>query len=126
VDAYIHEKHGLYGVDYPHSQYSDYQDEARRALRERLVEVMQNQEGGDVVLDSAFAFKEDRHNWRELISKAGGRSVLVYLDANRDVLWRRIQQRQAKTRNADSAFEITEEILDGYLKGFEVPKGEGE
>lgn len=91
-----------------------------------MIEIVQRNDGRDVVLDSAFAFKEDRDNWRVTIEEAGGRSVIVHLNAKRDVLWRRIQERQAKDRNADSAFEMTEEILDGYMKGFEIPSGEGE
>jgi predicted kinase len=126
VDAYIHAKHGFYCIDYPQSKYSEYQSEARAALRQQLVDILCAQDGGDVVLDFAFAFKDDRDDWKKTIETMGGRWILVYLDADRDTLWSRIQERKAKGLDADSAFEITEEILDDYFRGFEVPKGEGE
>lgn len=49
---------------------------------------------------------------------------MVYFDAEREVLWRRIQERTSKVRDADSAFEVTEEVLNSYLRGFEVPVDE--
>ena len=52
--------------------------------------------------------------------------VLIYLKASRDVLWRRVQERGAKKRDADSAYDVTAEVLDHYLEGFEAPEGEGE
>jgi predicted kinase len=126
VDTYVHSKHGFYGIDYPHSRYSEYLVEARAALRHQLIDVLRAKDGGDVVLDFAFAFKEDRDDWKKAIEIEGGRWVLVYLEADREALWRRIQERKAKGLDADSAFEMTEEVLDGYMKGFEVPRGEGE
>jgi predicted kinase len=126
VDKYIHAKHGFYGIDYPQSRYSEFQNEARIALRQELMDILRAPEGGDVVLDFAFAFKEDRDDWRKTIETAGGRWILVYFYADRDTLWRRIRERKAKGLDADSAFEMTEEILDGYMSGFEVPRGERE
>jgi predicted kinase len=126
VDAYVHANHGFYGKDYPDSKYSEYLSEARAALRTQLIDTLRTKNGVDVVLDFAFAFKDDRDAWKKTVEEEGGRWVLVYLDASRDTAWRRIQERKAKGLDADSAYEITEEILNGYVKGFEVPKGEGE
>jgi hypothetical protein len=126
VDACVHAKHGFYGIDYPHSRYSDYLAEARVALRQQLVDTLRAKDGGDIILDFAFAFKEDRDDWKKTIEEEGGRWVLVYLEADRETLWRRIRKRKDGALDADSAFEMTEEILDGYMIGFEVPKDEGE
>lgn len=85
----------------------------------------------NLVLDRSFYAKADRDEYRALAEDAGARVVLVFLDADRDVLWRRIGkrwERRAEGRgvDADSAMDVTEEVLDAYLAGFERPSGEGE
>lgn len=61
---------------------------------------------------------------------AGGRWVLVFLDADKDVLWKRVQERKAKReiegRDGDSAYDVEEDVFQMYLGGFEKPEGEGE
>lgn len=53
--------------------------------------------------------------------------MLVYLKcADVEVLWKRIQGRERERLDADSAFRMTKEILEGYTGGFEGPEGEGE
>ncbi|KAF2427514.1 ATP/GTP-binding protein [Tothia fuscella] len=126
IDGYVHSKYGLYAIDYPREKYAEYLAEAQKAMRQQLREIIGAKDGGDVVLDSTLAFKEDRDDWARVVREGGGRRVLVYLDAKKEILWKRIQERQAIERNADSAFEMTEAILDSYLRGFEVPRGEGE
>ena len=57
--------------------------------------------------------------------------VLVYFDANEDVLWERIEGRRMERErgegdSADSACVVTREMLGSFVSGFEVPSGEGE
>ena len=125
VDAIVFEKHGCYGVDYAKDLYETYQDEAQELLKIELIRLLRERER-DIVLDLSFYSCEYRDEYRALIEGEGGRWVLVYFDAEKDVLWRRIQERKRKGVNADSAYDVTEDVLDRYVNGFERPDGEGE
>jgi hypothetical protein len=53
--------------------------------------------------------------------------VLAYLDVGADELRRRVRARnQLTVKDGDSAFFVTNEILESFLAGFERPTGEGE
>lgn len=126
IDKWIYERYGLYGRDYKEEEYEGFQEEADRAVKNALGEVLR--EGRkDVVLDLSFWNKEMRSEYRELIREGGGRTVLVYLRCkDEEVLWRRIESRAKGERGADSAFKVTREVLRRYFEGFEEPVGEGE
>ncbi|KAG4255874.1 hypothetical protein FPRO04_11533 [Fusarium proliferatum] len=133
-DQIIYELHGLYKIDYPEEQYETYQEEASQKLIAELERILQ-EKSNDVVLDLSFYDKEYRDEYKAIVERNGGRWVLVYLDAGRDLLWNRIQRRRAERdsldakdpeRNGDSAFDIDGETFDMYLAGFEPPSGEGE
>lgn len=124
IDQIQASRHGLYGIDYPPSQYAEFQDEADKIYVETVHKLLEEKK--NIVLDRSFYAKEDRDDYRAKVEKAGGRVVLVYLKADRDLLWRRICERRAKGVNADSALEIDESLLDRYVNGFEAPDGEGE
>jgi predicted kinase len=127
IDTIIHHKHGLYDLDYPPDKYAEYQAEADEEYDKRLLELLSDKDQKyDIVLDRSFWCKEDRDEVKRLVEEKGGRWVLVYLKASKEVLWRRIQERKAKRRDADSAYEVTAEVLERYWQGFEVPEGEGE
>ncbi|KAB8215698.1 P-loop containing nucleoside triphosphate hydrolase protein [Aspergillus novoparasiticus] len=126
IDSYIYSHHGLWNIDYPREQYEAYQLEAEEALRAELNSALT---GGqvDLVLDFSFAYREVREEWKRLIEGSGGRWVLVFLDVDAAELRRRVQARNEKVdKDGDSAFYVTEEILERYLSGFERPDGEGE
>lgn len=110
--------------------YSALLDSAAATFQSETVRLLQTTPPTNLVLDRSFYAKEDRDEYRALAEQAGARVVLVYLQATREVLWRRISERKAKAesagRDADSAFDVTEEVLDRYLSGFEAPSGEGE
>jgi predicted kinase len=81
----------------------------------------------DVVLDFSFWNREFRDEWREVIKKVEGVNIiLVYFDANEEVLWRRVQERSRGVRDADSAAEISRELLGVYVGGFEKPEVGGD
>ncbi|GJN78481.1 hypothetical protein PLIIFM63780_001975 [Purpureocillium lilacinum] len=134
VDAIIHATHGLYGIDYEPSKYSEYQDEAQDKLKDRLRALLRAKDR-DAVLDLAFWNKEYRDEFKSLIEENGGRWVLIFLQADRELLWRRITERRARRdamhetderRDGDSAFDVDEATFDMYYSGFESPQGEGE
>ncbi|KAJ6179658.1 hypothetical protein N7519_010119 [Penicillium mononematosum] len=126
IDSFIYTKYGLYGVDYPEDKYNDYQNEAERALRNELVQLLR-QGSQDAILDLSFAFRESRNEWKDLIENSGGRWVLAYLDVDVDELRRRVTARnQLVVKDSDSAFFVTNEILESFIAGFERPIGEGE
>lgn len=126
IDSYIHTKYGLYSVDYPENMYHNYQDEAQSALQTELPQLLQ-QGSLDVILDLSCAFQKTRDKWKQLIEASGGRWVLAYLDVDDDELRRRVRARnQLPVKDGDSAFFMTNEILESFLAGFERPIGEGE
>ncbi|KAF5983065.1 integral membrane protein PTH11 [Fusarium bulbicola] len=133
-DQIIYESHGLYKIDYAAEQYEAYQQEASQKLMAELERILL-EKSNDLVLDLSFYDKEYRDEYKDIVEGNGGRWVLVYLDADRDLLWNRIQQRRAKRdsldamdpeRNGDSAFDIDDETFAMYWGGFEPPSGEGE
>lgn len=130
IDQYIFENHGWYGVDYPNEMYSQYQDEASAALDRKLIEMLRA--GKNLILDFSFWNKQDRDETKAIVEKEGGRWILVYLAAseNRGLLKQRIQQRKQRREedgvDGDCAFDVTDEVFDMYLRGFEIPRGEGE
>ncbi|KAB8271732.1 P-loop containing nucleoside triphosphate hydrolase protein [Aspergillus minisclerotigenes] len=126
IDSYIYPHHGLWNIDYPRERYEEYQLEAEAALRAELISALT---GGpvDLVLDFSFAYREVREEWKRLVEGSGGRWVLVFLDVDAAELRRRVQARNERAdKDGDSAFYVTEEILERYLSGFERPDGEGE
>ncbi|KAK1756712.1 P-loop containing nucleoside triphosphate hydrolase [Echria macrotheca] len=125
IDCIVYDKHGLYAVDYPPELYSVYQEEADVEYMSNLKTLLG--EARDVVVDRALYSREDRKNFKKLVEEMGGRWILVFFrPASKDVIWSRIEQRQRGPLNADSAFEMTNDILDRYWEGFEWPDGEGE
>lgn len=131
VDTINREVHGLYKIDYPAEQYDDNLDKSQGVVKERLHGLLVS--GQDVVLDLSFYNREYRDEYKELIERDGGRWVLVFLEAERELLWRRIGERRARRdalsvgeRDGDSAFDIDEDVFDMYWSCFERPQGEGE
>ncbi|KAK0652699.1 ATP/GTP-binding protein [Cercophora newfieldiana] len=125
-DNILHAKHGLYGKDYPPEMYHKYLDEAATELENTLMELLSAGEK-DIVIDRSLYAKEDRDSFKRLVEEKGARWILVFFrPANKDVIWKRLQHRRRVGTDADSALEITPEILDGYWRGFENPQGEGE
>lgn len=123
VDEEVWARFGRYGVDYPPEDYPRLSAAAENAVRERLLVLLA--EGRDVVVDLSFWQRATRDQYKRLVSDAGARWRLVYLQVDPDVLRRRLAQR-ARRVDANAAFAITEDVLTTYLEGFEVPDGEGE
>lgn len=80
----------------------------------------------NIIIDRSLYAKEDRDEFKQIIEQAGARWVLVYFKLSRNLLWRRICERRKRPVDANSALEISEELFDMYVRGFEHPDGEGE
>ncbi|KAK5061158.1 hypothetical protein LTR84_007700 [Exophiala bonariae] len=130
VDTILHAQHGLYKINYPAREYGTHLTNAAATFHSETIRLLQTTPPTNLVLDRSFYAKEDRDEYRALAEQAGARVVLVYLKASREVLWRRICARKARAetegRDADSAFDVGEELLDTYLRGWEAPVGESE
>jgi len=124
IDAIIGRRHGIYNADYPPSEHQAHQDEACKIYEAECRSLLQEKK--DIVLERSFYAKEDREEYKRLVEEAGGRWILVYLKADRDLLWKRICERRADGINADCALDISPELLDQYVEGFEAPVNEGE
>ncbi|BCS17217.1 AAA family ATPase [Aspergillus puulaauensis] len=126
IDSYIYTKYGLYGVDYPKDKYNEFQEEAEPALRTELAQLLQ-QGSQNIILDFSFAFQATRDEWKALVEGAGGRWVLIFIEVDPDELRRRVRARnQLAVKDGDSAFFVTEQVLESFIAGFERPIGEGE
>ena len=78
------------------------------------------------MLDRSFYAKQDRDEFKALVESHGARWVLVYFRVEKQLLWQRIRDRREKEVNANSALDISRELLEEYVRGFENPDGEGE
>ncbi|OAQ96444.1 hypothetical protein LLEC1_00977 [Akanthomyces lecanii] len=134
ADAFVHDTYGLYGIDFARDRHAGHMEEAQAHIKTALAALIR--EGArDAVLDLSFYSKEYRDEYKAIVEDAGGRWVLVFLDAERGLLWRRIQARRAArdripvesgARDGDSAYDIEPETFEMYCSGFEPPVGEGE
>ncbi|EXV05948.1 AAA ATPase family protein [Metarhizium robertsii] len=134
VDSYIYENYGLFKIDYPEGKYPEYQAEGLQHVKAELIRLL-GEKQKDIVLDLAFWNRKYREEYKEAITKHGGRWLLVFLDADKEVLRRRIADRRAqrdalslndKRRDGDTAFDVDNETFEMYWDGFERPVGEGE
>lgn len=123
IDEEIWATNGRYGIDYPIEMYEQLKVEAELKLRNELVNLLK--EKRNVVIDFSFWQRKRRDEYKKLIEEGGGEWKLVYLKVHPNELRKRLRIRSQRF-DANAAFTITEEILSSFLKGFEVPSGEGE
>lgn len=123
VDEEIWQRFGRHGVDYAAADYDALTAIARNAVDERLVALVG--QGHDVVLDSSLWQRARREELKRLVEGAGGQWRLIHLRVPDDVLRERLRERSRRV-DANSPFPVTDELLDRFRAGFEVPDGEGE
>ena len=123
IDEEMWNNYGKQGVDYPVSEYDRLSEETEKRLRQKMVELIKT--GQNLVIDFSFWNKANRDKYRKLILEAGGKSELVYMKADKEVLRKRLKARN-QSIHSNSPFVITDEILDHHYNGFQEPVGEGE
>lgn len=123
IDEEIWTTNGRYGIDYPIEMYEQLKAEAELKLRYELVKLLNQKR--NVVIDFSFWQRKRRNDYKRLIEDGGGEWRLIYLKVHPNVLRERLRIRSRRF-DANAAFTITEEILSSFLKGFEIPSGEGE
>jgi hypothetical protein len=75
--------------------------------------------GVNVVLEYGFWSREERTRFRAEAEALGARVELIYLEVERDELWRRLSERN---RNLPpGTFAVREDQLDLWLSWFEEP-----
>lgn len=122
IDEEIWAVHGRYGMDYPIEKIEDYKLEAENKLRNLLIKLITDKK--QVVIDFSFWERAKRDQYKQLIENSGGKWKLIYIKVHPDDLRERIKIRNKRVDA--NAFPVTEEMLDSYLNGFEIPKDEGE
>ncbi|KAK5584493.1 hypothetical protein RB653_006105 [Dictyostelium firmibasis] len=131
IDEMVWNKYGRYGVDYPVEKYREILNNTDKELRNKLSELVI--QGKDVIIDSSFWSKSTRVSYRDFIQQIGvnqGINIikeiqLIYLKADYETLKNRLSTRN-QSINANSPFEITNEILEHHYNGFEEPINENE
>ena len=123
IDEEIWAANGRYGIDYPVEMYEQLKAEAELKLRNELMILLK--EKRSVVIDFSFWQRKRRDEYKKLIEDARGEWKLIYLKVHPNELRQRLRIRSQRF-DANAAFTITDEILNSYLDGFEVPSGEGE
>ncbi|MGP3777097.1 AAA family ATPase (plasmid) [Streptomyces sp. SDT5-1] len=122
-DERVWKEHGHYGTDFPRGEYK-----VREApVLEQVARDLSRQiaAGHDVVLDHGLWTAQERHEWRSLVEQAGGVAVLVYLPADLDVLWERIEKRNEQTLDDPNAMFFSYSDLRRHAGRF-VPPGADE
>jgi hypothetical protein len=94
-------------------------DDIRARQREVLVTAVRA--GRDVVVDYSFWSRTQRDDYRQLARGAGAEVAVHYCPVTASTAHRRIAERNAGPRSADS-YAIEGEILTAYLAGFEEPE----
>ncbi|OXS63928.1 putative kinase [Bacillus sp. V-88] len=122
IDEEIWATHGRYGIDFPMGKMEEYKKEAESKLRNILLKLIHDKQ--QVVIDFSFWDRARRDDYKQLIETSGGKWKLIYIKVDPDDLRERLNIRNQRL-DANS-FPISEELLSSYLKGFEIPDGEGE
>jgi predicted kinase len=122
IDEEIWAVHGRYGMDYSIEKIEEYKLEAENKLRNLLIKLIMDKK--QVVIDFSFWERAKRDQYKQLIENSGGKWKLIYIKVHPDDLRERIKIRNKRVDA--NAFPVTEEMLDSYLSGFEIPKDERE
>ena len=111
LDA-INEERGLHGGDgIPVSEWMRTNDEASARVAGLL------RAGRTVVVDDTSSPRFLRDRWRRVAADASAHPVFVFVDAP-DAL---IRERLRANRDAPGRHDVTDEVMDAHLSGFEPP-----
>ncbi|MGD6962257.1 AAA family ATPase [Fictibacillus phosphorivorans] len=122
IDEEIWSTNGRWGIDFPMDKFEEYRKDAESKLRKRLIQLIHDKQ--QVVIDFSFWDRLRRNEYKKLIEDSGGKWKLVYLKVHPDELRKRLKLRNQ--RFDANSFPISDELLNSYVNGFEVPSDEGE
>ncbi|MBH0160392.1 MULTISPECIES: AAA family ATPase [Fictibacillus] len=122
IDEEIWSTNGRWGIDFPMDKFEEYRKDAESKLRKRLIQLIHDKQ--QVVIDFSFWDRLRRNKYKMLIEESGGKWKLVYLKVHPDELRKRLKLRNQ--RFDANSFPISDELLNSYINGFEVPSDEGE
>jgi len=122
LDESMAESHGRAGTDYPKERYPELERAVLAEHRARLIGMVTA--GTSVVLDYGFGRRDQRDEYKELITEHGGQWRLLYFNTPLDVLRQRLAERNQ--RDDANALPITQAEIVEFVSWFEVPDGEGE
>ena len=115
LDEKVFEK---FGREY--SNHDERQEEAKNELREMLKEKIAA--GQSVIADFGFWKKADRDAYKALVEDAGGNWKLLYFEADREILLKRLAERNVADPHNNHV--IDEAMFNQFLNDFEEPFGE--
>lgn len=82
------------------------------------------EKGIDIILDEGFWERETRDVMRKRADAIGASVVMYYLDTPIETIRKRVLERNSNLTK--ESFEISNEMLEGYLKYWEAPSEEDE
>lgn len=121
IDEELWSNYGRYGIDYPIEKYDEYSETVEQKLADKLIMLIQQKK--NVVIDFSFWQRARRDKYKQLIEEAGGQWRLIYMKATHELLRIRLKKRSERF-DANAAFQITDNVLNAYLDGFEEPLAE--
>ncbi|MEU5234015.1 AAA family ATPase [Streptomyces anulatus] len=118
-DEEMFRRYGHYGRDFPRGQFR-----VREApvLKDIALELQEHLTAGrDVVVDHGFWTPEERGQWADSATAAGGSPVLIYLPVPLEVRWERIRERNSNALVDPNSIEFSEEDLKRFEGRFHPP-----
>ncbi len=120
-DEEMFRRHGVYGVDFPRGIFPKLEEPILEEMMGTLGDLLQS--GSNVVVDHGFWTPQDRNKWRDVATRAGATTVLIYLAATHEELWARIHERNKFHENDPNSIYFSESDLTRYRARFVPPNG---
>ncbi|MGI8307144.1 AAA family ATPase [Saccharopolyspora hattusasensis] len=119
VDEVLAQRHGRYGIDYPHPRHGELQAPILAELTDRMVTLLR--EGRSVAFDHGLWTRANRDAYKKLVHDAGASWTLLYFAAPKDVLLARLSQRNTEADDNAEVLNISPGALDDFYSRFEEP-----
>ncbi|GAA3958526.1 hypothetical protein GCM10022246_10110 [Pedobacter ginsengiterrae] len=121
IDEEIWAKYGRYGIDYSKDHYGAIQTKAYKSLLHRFYDHLKCRD--NIVVDMSFWQRKKRNEFKRIIESEGGKSFLIYMDTPISIIKKRLAYRKNRF-DANSAFPITDLMLNEFVSSFEIPENE--
>ena len=123
VDEEIWDNYGQFGIDYAEEEYDKLSALAEKALFIQFLELLKSKR--NIVVDFSFWQKEKRNEFKLIVETNLGKWFLVYMNPPISAIKSRLKIRN-KTFEPNSAFPITDSILNKYIDSFQIPEHENQ